>query len=245
MGWIDAEWKMQWPLVRFELYKYGVIVMGSAALTFGARLLHGAFAIADTYFYGGIFILSCIGFGLLLKRLGGPAEARPPKQTAEVNTALPVLPSAAQVTVRTVDDIYNSLDVHLTRETEASLRGQIALLPSAMDRENLLVRALVSSLVIYDLEEIWNNIYGSQINALLQLNTHAIARVDVQQDFYAPALAAWPQGYVFYTFDMWLGYLRGQTLVLEEGNMVAITVKGRAFLKLMIDSGRSAAQKIM
>jgi len=69
MNWMRQEWSMQWPRVRFEIYKSGAILVGGSVIALAAKLLHGVFRIPDSYFYGALFVIACTCFVLLLNRL--------------------------------------------------------------------------------------------------------------------------------------------------------------------------------
>jgi hypothetical protein len=61
--------------------------------------------------------------------------------------------------------------------------------------------------------------------------------------FYTSAAQTFPALYANYSFDQWFGYLRSQGLIREDGDAVSITIRGRDFLKFLIDEGRSAKQR--
>jgi hypothetical protein len=144
------------------------------------------------------------------------------------------LPSAA------INDLYGRIDPQLTNETEANLRKQANEVPAGIERETFLVRSLTLSVVYIQFETTWYNIFASQIEALQHLNTTRLKREDLFP-YYTAAATADPHIYATYSFDQWLGYLRTQVLIREDGDVISITIRGREFLKYLIDNGRSSA----
>lgn len=61
--------------------------------------------------------------------------------------------------------------------------------------------------------------------------------------FYDAAVEANPHGYANYPFSHWLSFLKSWTLVREDGTALSITVRGREFLKYLVDTGRDADQR--
>ena len=243
MAWIKDEWQLQWPLIRFELYKWGAITCFGLVVALFAKFVHGVLAVRDSYFYGGLFLLACMGMAVFVRKFQRSDIRSSVSQQQSIEPVTPTLVNSPNITVQTITDAYNALDLQMTRETEAGLRNTLQTV-AGQDREVVLIRALVATLVLYQMEEIWNTIYGSQISALHVLNTQTMKRVDLQP-FYNFATVAWPAGYQLYSFDQWIGYMRDQLLLFENGDSVGITVRGRAFLKMLVDTGRSAANKIM
>lgn len=46
-----------------------------------------------------------------------------------------------------------------------------------------------------------------------------------------------------YTFESWFGYLKNQILIRQDGYNVNITVRGKEFLKYLVQYGRTASDK--
>ena len=57
--------------------------------------------------------------------------------------------------------------------------------------------------------------------------------------FYTLAATQYPEAYNGYSFEAWLGFLRDQLLVREDGGRLRITVRGREFLTYLTRMGRS------
>ena len=242
MKWLTEEWQTQWPLIRFELYKWGFLGAGSLVIALGAKLLHSLLKAYDTYFYIVLFLLACACFVFLSSRMsklqgGATTPAKQKSTEALVPLATPIPP-----TVQQMNDFYNSLDVLFTREVEAAIYAEIDRIPASNERDAFVRQALVSTAVSYWLEQAWYNIFGSQIKALELLNTRMVKRDELLQ-FYAAAAAGWPQAYSQYNFDEWIGWMRTVALITERADQVGISVKGHAFLDYMVMTQRSADQR--
>jgi hypothetical protein len=146
------------------------------------------------------------------------------------------------VSLAQVDHVFNSIDHRITGDVEANIRMQIQKLPVGEQRETFLVRGATALIVCVQFEEIWHNIFGSQIKVLQQLNGEALKRATIF-GYYADAALDGPQMYSGYSFDKWLGFMRSELLLKEDGELIRITVKGRAFLKFLVEEGRTAAQR--
>jgi hypothetical protein len=60
------------------------------------------------------------------------------------------------------------------------------------------------------------------------------------QKYYDDAVAQYPEVYKTYTFPQWIGYMKGQQLLIEHpSKMLEITVRGKDFLKYLTHWGRS------
>src|SRR6202521_3962897 len=66
---LQHEWHTQWPLVRFEIYKWGSIAVGGGLVTLAAKLLLSLKRVPEIYFYGALFCISCVLFYFMVARL--------------------------------------------------------------------------------------------------------------------------------------------------------------------------------
>ena len=99
----------------------------------------------------------------------------------------------------------------------------------------------------YNYDLIWYVIYGSQLEALLDLNRNngilPLARVRTHYD---QAEAANTELYrnANVTLDAWLGFLVARQMVIRHpSDMIEITLGGRDFLKYLVHWGREANQR--
>ena len=140
-----------------------------------------------------------------------------------------------------VERYYNRIDHGFAGEVENAIRVTAAPVP---DKETYFVHALTVAVIYVQFEILWYNIFGSQIRALQQLNTGQLKREGIFP-YYAEAATATPHTYANYSFDQWLGFMRSHTIIREDGDLVGITVKGRDFLKFLIDEARPSGTKTL
>jgi hypothetical protein len=127
----------------------------------------------------------------------------------------------------------------LQMEVEGNVRKMIDSRPQA-ERDDFVVRFIANGIVSYLYDTTWWTIYRSQILALQALNKTVLRQEEIKK-YYNAAAAQSPSVYANYSFEQWMAYMKGQTLILEQpGNTVGITVRGRDFLKYMVHHSRSA-----
>src|SRR5438093_6311060 len=123
-------------------------------------------------------------------------------------------------------------------ETESAMRIEANKYQSGNDRERFLLRQLSATAVIALFEQVWYTIFRSQTIALQFLNSTPID-IDSLRSFYDAAAAANPTLYEKYSFNHWLSYMRSFALIIEQVGMIHITVRGREFLKYLVETGKS------
>jgi len=137
----------------------------------------------------------------------------------------------------------SAYDSPLAKEVESNVRQAMeARYPQAREREAFLLRFIGLGVVssVYDIT--WAYIFRSQVLLLERLNRESLP-LDQARVFYDKAVREHPREYANYSFDQGLGFLRGQVLIIQQGTMVGITVRGKDFLKHMVHSGRAAQDR--
>lgn len=149
----------------------------------------------------------------------------------------------SEPTISRVEEFLKIYDNQLLLETEKLIRTSLEDLKpkSPEERERFLVRNLAAVSITDSLLRTYFAIYGSQIVALHYLNDNrnAILTIDHIRPFYDDAKNKYPAYYQNYNFDGWLGFLVSSTLVQRNGKDVGITVRGKEFLKFLLDQGLS------
>ncbi|MCH9052631.1 MAG: hypothetical protein IIA72_16415 [Proteobacteria bacterium] len=157
---------------------------------------------------------------------GGP-EPKPPDQEdtggpsteKQLSTTqadhVPAVENLVKVLRQQLDDVESTLDI---------------------DRETALLRALARSNLREHFERTYRIIWGSQIQALQNLNSVATSNVDFLRPFYDAAANKYPSVYEKYLFDDWLRFLEGQLLLIRKGDVIEITTEGQEFLKYLVDT---------
>jgi hypothetical protein len=68
-----------------------------------------------------------------------------------------------------------------------------------------------------------------------------VLRIEEIEEFYKAAAQQYPKEYAGRSFDLWMNYLTGYSLILKQpANSIGITIRGKDFLKYLIHWGRSA-----
>jgi hypothetical protein len=134
------------------------------------------------------------------------------------------------------DEFLRLFDSKMLLEAEGAVRADLAKrnITNPGERERVLVRLVAAAGAGFVFERIYNQIFGSQIKALQALNASALPR-DGIEPFYRAAKAENPNFYSNYSFDQWFNFMVSHTLIaMMDGNTVGITVRGREFLKFLI-----------
>jgi len=104
---------------------------------------------------------------------------------------------------------------------------------------NVLVRHLALSQLLLFAEQIYRNIFGSQIALLKHLNVVGTLRKDqIENLFYNVAKLNFPSLYDTYSFEQYLHYLKAFNLISTTDNQTfVITDEGKLFLEWMVHVG--------
>jgi len=110
---------------------------------------------------------------------------------------------------------------------------------NSAERERVLVRHLAATMIYSRFERTYQFIFGSQISMLQELNSGGTLHRDGLKTNYDVATMFSPDFYSSYSFEQWLQFMISQVLVRVDGEFVSITVGGRAFLKFIVEEGKS------
>jgi hypothetical protein len=165
---------------------------------------------------------------------------KPPTVNTQIQTPASNIPPAV-LGVDRVEEFYQTYDNVLLKETEANIQLLASRHPPN-ERERFFVRFIAMGVLNFVFDTIWWTIYGSQIKALQKMNAAPLTREELRA-YYITAAEAYPEAYVNYDFDKWVGYMRSQVLILEENDQVAITKRGREFLKYLVHFARPLDSK--
>jgi hypothetical protein len=163
-------------------------------------------------------------------QFGRSSTAEPRQQASAVTTS---------TQFADVDAFYATYDNALLAESERLIRAQSDRFKPGDDREKVLVRFCATTLVLSLFEQTWINIFRSQLKALERLNIGSL-KIEDLRPFYEEAATKYPDAYKNGSFELWLLFLRSWTLILEQGETVHITVRGKEFLKWLVQVGRTA-----
>lgn len=145
--------------------------------------------------------------------------------------------------VSKVDEFLKVYDNQLLLETEKLIKANLdALQPrDSEEREKFLLRNFAGLVITQAFDRTYYLIYGSQIAALQYLSDNRLSPQTVKNilPFYEEVVKNYQDLYAHYPFDGWLGFLTTTSLVQRNGNDVGITVRGKEFLKFLIEQGYS------
>ena len=163
-----------------------------------------------------------------ITKTGLEADAQPQDGKLEIG------PSATEELQRLFD---NALLVQ--RESQIRTELERVAFKDQTEREKFLIRILAAAAIIQQFERTYSLIWGSQLSALQFLNTRGVAGTDSVEVrlWYSQAAGREAELYEAYSFDQWLGFLQLHQLVARNGDVVAITLEGREFLKYLLHQG--------
>ncbi len=170
-------------------------------------------------------VLMLIGIGLLFSSRKS--------RVVEPEGATEQQPPDSPPKFRDVNDFYRTYDNVLLRECEDNVRKMAAEYPPNKQREDFLLRNIATLTVLGIFEMTWWNIFKSQLDALDLLNKKNLT-LDELRAFYDEGKTNYPHLYEGRSFEAWLAFMRNYVLIVEEGEIVKITVRGKEFLKYMV-----------
>jgi len=136
------------------------------------------------------------------------------------------------------ESLMRQLDSVLIRETEDIIRGELGkknLLGT--EAVPVLIRYVAALSIAYSFSEVYRIIWGSQLNLLDYINSQRPQPSEALKVFYNSGAMQYPLIYSGYSFEQWLGFLKDQLLIREDGGLINITIRGREFLTYLTTTG--------
>ncbi|MGH9688296.1 MAG: hypothetical protein ACRD5K_14525 [Candidatus Acidiferrales bacterium] len=166
-----------------------------------------------------------------------------PQTSQQSKGLLPPNPAS----IKAFDDLeafFQTYQTPLMAETEMNIRARAEKYKPGPDRERFLVTTCARFVLLSANEQIWSLIFRSQIRALEEVNKHPV-KIDLLKHYYDAGLREDPKVYGDgkYSFVGWLAFLRRWILVVENGDSLEISGRGREFLKYLVHTGRSANER--
>lgn len=187
-----------------------------------------------------------LGFGgmLLYKRQVSSLLGRTKKVGGKGVTFAQAQPSSPTEDKAALEEIMGSYDNQLLLEQEENIRKDIVArgLDSPDATEKALVRTLAALQLLVLFAELNRQIFRGQLNFLTYVNSQQQGvPVAETERFYDEGHRDWPkEAAESQSFDMWLDFLDANSgLVQRTGDQVAITMRGREFLKWRIEAGKT------
>jgi len=141
-----------------------------------------------------------------------------------------------------LEDLNKRLQSPLLTEVEDNIKKNLDQLSKKQDeREKSLIKILATSQIAVAFERTYFLIFGSQISALQFLNSasNVAGKPESLRPFYEQAKSKNPDFYGNYSFESWLGFLQNQCLIMQPNQQFGITVRGKEFLKYLIDQNHN------
>jgi hypothetical protein len=164
--------------------------------------------------------------------VAGILRRRQPKITQAISAEA----SGARLDI--IDQFYKAHDGPLMEEFEAAIRKYVEKYKSGQEKDSFFVRSLATVIIVAFFDETWNVIFGSQILVLEHLNK-TMAKMEDLYPYYQKELDKRPQ----YSFESWFGFLKNSVLITQDGYNIGITVRGKEFLKYLVNFGRTAKDR--
>ena len=206
---------LTWPLV--------VLILGGAGLLIYRKPL--------TRFIDRWRSLKIAGTGIDTFQSGQESAGAPALASGESATPKPI--ELDTVFGKALLDEYES-----AIETDLQKRN----VPELNQREDL-VRQLTQFMIAYRFERTYRNIYGSQLQILLALNTMTEPiDVNLMKPLFNKTTSENPTTYAHMSFEQWHGFLTRESLIVLSGDKIEISVAGREFLKFLIYQGYSTVK---
>jgi len=261
MAWWSKHWEDLRPQIKFEVLKWLLHWLAGSALLSGVVSIYlwARKSITDWHGFVVVSLLSLIVLALLnwpkRKAAQRPAMApgpaaiipQPNQATAGIIPGIPTLSSLlGQNPSVNFDAKQFFAQAHyspITAETENNIK-LVAAQSSPSDKEAFYARFIGIGLVAYFHDETWYTIYGSQLQALSELNSKGIVALSTVKAHYDTAAIKFTALYPKYTFNEWLHYMEARMLIVKyPSNMIDITHFGKDFLKYLTHAGRNIGIK--
>lgn len=174
----------------------------------------------------------------------GPMKAvlAPPQQSVQQVSPEPALSvvegSASLDYAKIIANIGASVPADLLNIAEDQIRTAMPASVKANPTEftNVLMGIAASMYVQLQHERTYRVIYGSQLRAMVEMNSPAGIDATRLKEIYGEAAVNFPSLYPAVTFELWSDFLVRSGLVHVETGRYELTAAGRGFLRYIIES---------
>lgn len=140
------------------------------------------------------------------------------------------------------ESLRRRFDNQLLLEDEKTIREdpQFSSISDPGEREHLLIRLYSGTRIALYFEQLYNFIWGTQLEALEQLNTVATVGFEIEhlRNLYETRLKTQPELSSHHqSFEKWLDFLIIFRVIERQEDRVLITLLGREFLKYLLERG--------
>ena len=151
-----------------------------------------------------------------------------------------------EIKVGSAEKLLQALDSPVLLDMEKVIRDLLVRegVNAAPDKEKVLIRHLAASWLNFVFTRIDFTIYQSQLKILEFLNSNPTAPKQMANDMYIAAATIHPEVLKDYPFEKYLGFLKTNNLILEQDEILSITVFGREFLAFLVRTARNAVYRV-
>jgi hypothetical protein len=139
--------------------------------------------------------------------------------------------------------LANSFQSPMLVELENAMRERLGKeVKNPAEREKILIKHLAVTAISHEFERVYRVIFGSQISALQIFASQELVSPENLLPIYEQAKRNYTEFYRSISFDSWLKFLVDFVLMAQQGNKVGVTIRGKEFLKYLIDAGIPATK---
>jgi hypothetical protein len=189
-----------------------------------------------------VAIVLALGIGSVALQIVDRVRGATVEVTGQTNVNPAPTNVIANPTLGNIDQFYRIFDGPLLQEVETNVRNQMNT-NNPPNRENYLIRGFSMFMLVAGYENTWLNIFGSQLRALNRLNTQMLSH-DEMRHYYEEGVTNLPKLYQDRTFEMWVAFFRNATLIRDNADRLEITVRGREFLRYLVQAGYDQTTKL-
>lgn len=146
--------------------------------------------------------------------------------------------SRSEVGPSVANQLPRQHDDPLLVKRKESICTELGLGADHTQKENNLLGITAAQSIALQFEQTYQSIFGSQLNALVIINS---AAGGVQfgniEHLYRQAAAQHKEFYATYSSEQWLAYMERELLSIRKDEKIIITLEGTAFLKYIIHRG--------
>lgn len=139
------------------------------------------------------------------------------------------------------DELLSYMDNQYVLARQEAIKQELekrGLNEDSPETARVLLKYTAAAVVTSEMEQINSSIWGSQIEILDFLNSTEGASREQIMPYYEAAAARHPLTFAAYPFDKYMRFLTASGLVVQEGEMLRITLKGRTVLTYLPHTGR-------
>lgn len=225
----------------------GFTLMGAA---FGAQIGGWSHWLTIGMAYGMGLLLILLATVLITKSYFSGRSEKSQTATSEQNQGFVGIPTLSSLLGQSPDITFDAKKFFalsyyspITAEYEKGMRA-VAQQQFPNDKEGFYARLLGVGLVVYQYEQTWLVIFGSQLRAMEEINSRGLIPIADMKKHYDKAVIEYPNTYGNYSFDQWYAYIKSRTLIADyPSKMVELSWMGKDFLKWIAHTAHDISKR--